>query len=330
MRGVEQLIHPPSAAAQALVKWARFRKETEGVGWGIPAIDEVVVPLRPGETAGIVGRPGHCKSSLLAYLSRHTAKRLQAAGAEDRVVVHCTWEESVEQLQELLVADPELDRSDLAWGRADMEQIKQVATERCEVPIWTIGLSVSNLNEVSTERPPAMTPGVVLEAIDRMEGDYGVKPELLLFDYLQEIPSKGLQDRVAKVTELPHQISEIATRVRAPAVYAVQARREVDDRRDRCPEPRDAQWASAIEQSADHLYGVTRPIRYLDRGDIVGVRGYGDIAVTPELLIVRLTKQRGGIGRRTWAMYFDPATLELGELNVENLEGSRESDSIPF
>ena len=96
----------------------------------------------------------------------------------------------------------------------------------------------------------------------------------------------------------------------------VQARRDVDDREEKLPELRDAQWASSIEQTSDKVFSLWRPASTEGLGTFVEV-GEKICVVTENLLLMRMLKQRGDRGRYTWAMYFDPAYLKLAELELE-------------
>jgi len=162
-----------------------------------------------------------------------------------------------------------------------------------------------------------MTPDAVLGAIETMEEDFNVKPVLMLFDYMQLIPVPGFRDRIQRVTEVPIQIKELALRIGCPAVVGVQARREVVDREEKMPEMRDAQWASSIEQTSDKIFGLWRPCRTENEGDTLEIQGADGIYTVHErLLFIRLLKQRGDVGRHTWAMYFAPEYLKLAEIEL--------------
>jgi hypothetical protein len=158
-----------------------------------------------------------------------------------------------------------------------------------------------------------LTPDVVLEAVEAMEEDFGVRPTLMLFDYLQLIPSRNYTDRVQQVTEMPIRIKELALRIGVPAVCAVQAARRVDDYDDKMPKMQDAQWSSAIEQTCDKVFGLMRPIKYHDEGALIEVGGM-TIPVAEHLLVMRMLKQRFEQGSWTWPLHFNPATLEMGDL----------------
>lgn len=321
-----KLVHTPAQMLQGLVEWAERTATDPGIKFGIPAIDKVAIPLRPGNLACFIARPGHAKTSLLVYLARQEALRILADGDPvHEAVIYTTWEQTAEELTAMLLADPEITYSDIAWGRADVERIRERASSGIKPPVWIIGhgISKSGLNI------PRMTPDLVLSAIETMERDHGVKPRMILFDYLQLIPTRTSKDRVQQVTEMPILIKELALRVGVPALAAVQAGRDVDQRRPPIPEMADAQWGSSIEQTADRIFSLWRPSRTMELNSKVdmGDRLY---TVTENLLVIRLLKQRGDIGRHTWAMYFDPAYLKLAEMEKRYDDNGRRSEPTDY
>jgi len=308
------LVHTPAELATEYVAWAERIQRDPGIPFGVQAIDQRVIPMRPGDLVSIIARPGHGKTSLLAYFAREHAKRIIANGAaEHEAVVYVTWEQSAEELEAFFQADGEHSISDIAWGRADLDVIKRQAVKRANVPIWVIGHGIGRANK----RAPRMTPEAVLSAIETMEEDFNVEPVLMLFDYMQLIPVPGVRDRIQQVTEVPICIKELALRIGTPAIVGVQARRDVDDRREKIPQLRDAQWASSIEQTSDKVFGLWRPCQTEEPGTTLSIMGTPGVhTVNDRLLIIRMLKQRGEQGRHTWAMHFDPAYLRLAELET--------------
>jgi len=314
MKGdVRKLIHTPADLATEHLTWATRNATLPGMSWGIPIVDQYVIPMRPGDLVGLIGRPGHGKSSILAYLARTEAKRITARGAaQTEAVVYVTWESSAEELENFFAADDNASASDVAWGHADLDYLTRKAVKRASVPIWVIGHGIGRA-AVDT---PRMTVDVVYAAIESMQADYGVKPTLVLLDYIHLIPVAHATERVVQVTEAVIRAKELAQRAAVPIVAGVQASREVDKYKQPVPEKADAQWASGIEQTVDKLFGLWRPC--LSPGfenaviEIDGVPGTAQ--VNQRLLVMRMLKQRGEDGRRTWALHFEPQYLKLCEL----------------
>ena len=316
---VRKLVHTPAEMMTSYLAWAEHAQSDPGIPFGLPAIDKRMIPMKPGDLVTLLGRPGDGKTSVLAYLAKHEANRIKARGtADSEMVVYVTWEQSAEELTAFFQAGNEYSVSDVAWGRVDLDVIRRQAVKGGGEPIWIIGHGISRAGE----RVPRMTPDAVLGAIESMQEDFGVRPTLALFDYLQLIPIPKTSRRVDQVTEAPIRIKEMALRVGVPAVVAVQANRDVDNRDIKLAEQSDAQWASSIEQTSDKMFSLWRPARtqeVLDSGKPVQLGGHR-YDVTPTLLLIRMIKQRFEQGRFTWAVHFDPAYLKLAELETRRIE----------
>lgn len=312
MKDYRELVHTPAQLAKAYVKWAEDRAQHPGIKWGIPSIDRVMIPMHPGELTTILGRPGHGKSSLLAYIARRQSEIINEAGKTNELcVLYVTWENTIEELTNFLLADSDLSVTDVARGQVDLEQVREESIKLVESAIFVIGRGIGRMGTQGIR----MTPDVVYGAIESMEADFGVKPVVMLFDYLQLIPSKTHTERMEQVTEAPIRIKELATTVGAPAIAAVQANRKVDNYTIKLPEKQDAQWSSAIEQTSDKMFALWRPALTEDQ-EFVELWDGKRYAVNEKLMIIRMLKQRFGPGRDTWAMYFDPAYLKLAELET--------------
>jgi len=316
------LVHNEAQLAASYVKWAQRIHDTEGCSWNVPGIDKKVIPLRAGEMAVIVGRPGHAKTSLMAYLAKAEAQRIMDRGTRDtECVVYVTWEESAEELTKMFIPRVGADYTitDLAWGRVPMDTIIGQASKLSQFPpILVIGHGIERAR--SGKRAPVMTPDAVLSAIETLETDYGRKPTLALFDYVQRVPIQRISNKVEEVTEAVKAINDLGMRIACPIYVGAQARQEVDRRDDKMPAAADCQWASAILQDADKLFAVMRPAQYLSPSqmghEIYEFSDGRSFIVNTNLLILKMWKQRGDAGNQAWAMHFEPDTLALNEIEL--------------
>ena len=318
---IRNLVHTPAEMMTAYLSWAEKAQEDPGIPFGVQAIDKRMIPMKPGELVALLGRPGDGKTSVLAYLAKQEAARIVKRQAQDsEAVVYVTWEQSCEELTAFFMAGSEYSVSDVAWGRVNLDTLRRQVVSGAGNPVWVIGHGISRAGE----KTPRMTPDAVLSAIESMQEDFGVRPTLMLFDYLQLIPIPHASRRVDQVTEAPIRIKEVALRVGAPAVVGVQANRSVDQRTVKLAEQNDAQWASSIEQTADKMFSLWRPARTQEMlgGDIQMEDGKR-YEVTPTLMVIRMIKQRFEQGRHTWLMYFDPAYLKLAQLETRQTEMER-------
>jgi len=316
------LVNTPAELATQFAENYKKRQKDPGITWGIPDIDKRVIPMKGGDLVGLVARPGHAKSSLLAYLAKREGREIMKRGMADKqCVVYVTWESSAEEIENFFLGGGDWSASDVAWGRVAVEDIMKKVVKRASFPVWTIGHSLARAGKPM----PRMTLPAVLKAIETMEADYGIKPTLMLFDYLQLIPVDGANDRKNQVLEAPPLIKELAERIGVPAVCGIQAARDVDNRDYKMPQKHDCQWSSSIEQAADKLFGLWRPILTEKEGAEPIQITYKDgdfisCPITENLLLMQMLKQRGDSGRYTWALHFQPQYLRLAE--VERMKAS--------
>jgi replicative DNA helicase len=314
----EQLVFTPTEASTAYVEYAAQIQADIATGlcptWGVPSMDAAIIPLKPGDVVGIIARPGHGKSSLAAYLAKRTAGMLADNGIEDRAVVYCTLEQTIEELEAFFQAGDEYTVTDLAWGRVDMDAVKRGAVSRMSLPLLTVGRSMTR-----RKRTPKITVDVMYQAIASIEDKWKAQPALVVIDYIQIVPIERNVKRMTQVAEAIVGTKELAARIGAPIVVCVQARRDVDVYDAKIPTAADAQWSSSIEQAADKLIGVWRPCLTEDdaMGEMITINKV-PVKLTQNLFVAKLLKQRWAAAGQTFLLHFDPAAVKLADLELRN------------
>lgn len=300
-------LHSPADAAQSYVQWAEKLQAEPGITYGC-VLDKFLIPLHPGDLMAVVARPGHGKSSWMAYMAKKTARDIVARGAEDEVVVYVSWEQPIEEIEAFFESGDSYSSTDMAWGKVPLDVIRRKAVKRGGLPIWYVGKS---LRHAHVKKPP-MYIDAVYAAIEAMRYEYGLRPVLICLDYIQKIPVAKGYKRFEQVTEAVFATKDLLMDIGAPGIAGVQARREVDTYRDQIPSMSDAQHSSAIEQEADKQIGIWRPIKTHDpaRTPFIEVAGK-EYANTESLFVIRLLKQRFEQGYGTFAINFKPQTLEV-------------------
>jgi replicative DNA helicase len=310
---IRSLVHTPQESTAEYVEYARRIKSNPGVTFGIPSIDKVMIPMRPGDVVGIIARPGHGKSTLAAYLARKIAK--EVAQNKNECVVYTTFEQSTEEIEAFFQIDAaQYSVSDMAWGRVDMDAIITQSAKRANLPVFIIGRSITRRRQMAR-----MTVDNVYRAIDSIEDEFGIKPVLVVFDYIQLVPVDNVHDRVAQVGEAIVRTKELGASVGSPIVCCVQADRGVDKKGVKIPTASDCQWASAIEQTCDKLFGIWRPSLTEDELDPQGKQRFVDVAgkqypIKKNLLVVKMLKQRMESAGHVFALHFAPEYVRLAEL----------------
>lgn len=300
-------IHSPGDLSQSYVRWAEKLQAEPGVDYGC-VLDNHLVPLHPGDLMAVVARPGHGKTSWMAYMTKKVAREIVTAGQDDRVAVYVTWEQTVEEIEAYFQSAGNYSSTDMAWGKVPIDDIRKTAVKRGGLPIWTLGKSKRH----EGIRRPEMTMDYVYAAIEGMYEDYGKRPALLCLDYVQIMPMDRSREKSSQVDEAIRQAKELAINVGLPVIIGVQAGRQVDNYKNQIPVMADAQWSSSIEQVADKQIGIWRPIKSRDPSDSPMIKvGANEYANDEELFVIRLLKQRFAVGYGVWAVKFKPQTLEL-------------------
>jgi replicative DNA helicase len=300
-------VHNPSDLSQSYVNWAEKLQNDPGIDYGC-VLDKYMLPLHPGDLMAVVARPGHGKTSWMAYMTRKTARDLVKRGDNDKVAVYVTWEQTVEEIESYFQSAGNYSSTDMAWGKLPMKTIKQTAVKRAGLPIWVFGKSKRH----EGIKRPEMSMDYVYAAIESMQEDYGKKPVLLCLDYVQIMPMDKRREKTGQVDEAIRAAKELAINVGLPIIIGVQAGRQVDGYKNEIPTMSDAQWSSSIEQVADKQIGIWRPIKSRDESESPTIKIGGiDYNNDEDLFVVRLLKQRFAVGYGAWAVRFKPQTLEL-------------------
>jgi replicative DNA helicase len=310
------LIHTPQDCGLEFIEYHRDVMSLAGVETGIKMVDDAMIPMKPGDVIGVIARPGHGKSTFMAYLTRKIARDLMTQKREKEVAVFISYEQSIEEIESYfqLPANDEYNLTDISRGRIGIDTLMRNGAKRAELPVWMLGNSITR-----RKTTPRMTFDKVIESLEYMEREWQQKPALICLDYVQIIPIEKSAERVQQVTEAIMQTKELAKRFGCPIIVGVQARRDVDEKKNKLPGAGDCQWASAIEQVSDKLFSLWRPILTEEEGSIVGKLNGSNVLATPTLLVAKLLKQRFGPAGQIFNLYFSPEYLRLEEMSFDAL-----------
>jgi len=308
---------PSRAGRVAAAEFARRRDAPGRITWGVKALDDYLVPELPGELVAIIGRPGHCKTSLLLAKARTAAASwVKNSGG---CVVYATWETLIEEAVGVLAAPASgFTLEDIGRGALADNQLQAVvdaATGLLDSGLVFFGRSL--------ESPPGRVP--TLADLEEALGTLVMRsmpPKLILIDYLQRIPlshtGRTESEMSARVGTNLERCKDLAMQFKCPVDIAVQARREVDDySKLRLPTMKDGQWSSTVEQTCDKVFGVTRPILYLAEGSEIKREGLRYL-ITQRTLVAKVLKQRWGqSGDKAFILDFEPSTCSISPQEAE-------------
>lgn len=306
------LIFTPDEAATSWIRYAEFIRTEPGLTWGVERIDRTILPLRRGKILGIIARPGHGKSSLAVYLARREAQTIVLNGRKE-MVFYVTLDQPVEEIETVMQSESGISVSDIAWGRADLEVMRAKAIKRVHLPLAYVGKSA-----IEYRRTAPFTFRNIYTEITNEARRLGVRVSLIVIDYIQKFHVGEREQRNDQVTEAIFAARELALDLQCKMIVCVQAAREVDRDGDKLPRAHHCQHASAIEQEADALVGLWRPIKTETAREVtvnIGGQKYL-LPITPELLLMRLDKQRGEAAGINYALHFSPQLVSLAELEL--------------
>jgi len=334
-KAAREFVFTTAEMASQHVKLAEKIKNEPGVCWGLPGVDRHVLPMRGGDTTVLVARPGHGKTTVMAYLAYHEAQEIIKRGAKDQdTVVYATWEGTTDSIYTSIIAHlGGYTSTDYYWGRVDLDNIKHNVVHHGVLPIMFIGLSTFRRASSGV-----LDLDMLFDAVASIGEDFGLRPTLVCLDYLQLIPYPGAEGKVDQVARAIVKAKTLGVKMDVPFVLAAQAARRVDNYAIKLPAMGDIQWSSQAEQHADKIFGLWRPIATEPLNEfgkhdpiIIGKHSY---PVTDNLLIMRMLKQRGDRGRHNWALHLEPETLKLAEIDVTNLDavayGGDNGRELPF
>lgn len=308
------IVYAPNEAARLVLAAVEERRKNPGAGirLGVPCVDGVLLPLRPGELITVMGRSSDYKSGLMQFWGRQVSQDIVRENAEHDIAVYVTWEMAVEELAlyDLATAVP-IDAAALAQGQIDdqdWERLEAAAMRRAVLPLWLLGHSIER-----RKKRPRLTMTNIAKALMWVENEMGFHPRIVFFDYLQQMEAEGGETRRLQVFENVHRCKDMALALGCPVVLGCQARREVDEREWKLATMRDAMESSNIENTSDKMISVWMPKRTEYLGDTIKL-GDRRIEVTENLLVMGLIKQKLGPAGNVWALYVDPTTNRIGEM----------------
>jgi replicative DNA helicase len=286
-----------------------------GVPTFISTLDKYYRPMWPGNLISVIGRPSNYKSGVMQWIARNAAQRLKHEKVEDRVVVYCTWEQSVEEYMLLeLGATSNNDAEQLAEGVvADQEGLQRAMLNLATRPLWIIGHSIER-----RKRRPNLTMSNIEQALRWVDNEMGVQPELIVLDYLQRItPESGDRDFRVQNSRNVDRAKDLALAMGCPVLLGVQAKRDVEERRNKLPGMADGAETSNVEHSSDAILSVHMPkmseLQGMDLSNVYGI----PLEVHDNLLLLQVVKRKFGKAGAVFPLFVRPEINSIAPHHVE-------------
>lgn len=156
-----------------------------------------------------------------------------------------------------------------------------------------------------------------VDAVRKVHDSAGKPSALVAIDYLQRFSlGEGNNDKRNETSKIVDAFKDMALDEKIPVLLGSQAKREVLDRPYPVPMATDGMESANIEQSADWMLSLFRPIKVWDEGSIIPKSKTNQI-VTKDLFYINVLKQRSGETNIGVYCSFDMRIFTLSSLDME-------------
>jgi replicative DNA helicase len=225
------------------------RKElVTGIPTGFVDLDRMTAGLQPSDLIIIAGRPSMGKTAFALNLAQYAS-----LSAKIGVAVF-SLEMSKEQLAlRLLCGEARVDMSKVRSGFAadrDFPKLVTAAGRLSDAPIYI-------------DDTPALSVLELRAKARRLKRDREAKLGLIVVDYLQLMRGHtGADNREQEISGISRSLKALAKELNVPVVALSQLNRQVETRAEKRPVMADLRESGAIEQDADVIAFLYRPIVY--------------------------------------------------------------------
>jgi replicative DNA helicase len=277
---------------EQIEKTSRGDKAANGLPTGLKNLDKKFLGLRPAEMIIIAARPSQGKTSLVMNIAENIALG-NVSDNKSRAVAMFSLEMSTASLaMRMLCCNARASAFMIAQGQHVSKEIHKRLCESAsalrKAPIYiddTGGLDVMEMRARAR----------------RMKQKYDI--QLIIVDYLQLLNCKEYshQGRQIETMAISSNIKSMAKELNIPVIALSQLSRasENRDKNSGGPKLSDLRDSGAIEQDADVVCMLRRPIRYKEEK-------YADY---PNIAIVDVAKQRNGPTGEVYLHFEDQYTL---------------------
>jgi replicative DNA helicase len=225
------------------------RKEmVTGVPTGFVDIDRLTAGLQPSDLIVVAGRPSMGKTAFALNIAQYAALTTKLG------VAVFSLEMSKEQLVlRMLCSEARVDQSKVRAGFAaerDFPKLALAASRLAEAPIYI-------------DDTPALSVLELRAKARRLKREREAKLGLVIVDYLQLMRGHDSADnREQEISSISRSLKALAKELDVPVVALSQLNRQVETRAEKRPVMADLRESGAIEQDADVIAFLYRPIVY--------------------------------------------------------------------
>lgn len=221
--------------------------QLRGVSTGFGQLDSMLGGLQKSDLIIVAARPSVGKTSLALDIARNVGVKLKLP------VGLFSLEMSKEQLVDrLLSAQADVELWKMRTGRLkddeDFQRIGHAMGMLAEAPIFIDDSATANIMEIRTKAR-------------RLQSEHkGLG--LIVVDYLQLMESRSGENRTQEISEITRGLKSIARELNVPVLALSQLSRAVEQERPPIPKLAHLRESGSIEQDADVVLFIYRPVVY--------------------------------------------------------------------
>lgn len=242
--------------------------DLSGIPSGIASIDDATGGWQPQNLIIIAGRVSHGKTAMALQLAKNSA----AKGFP--VAIFSLEMSSTELATRFLSGVSGYSNMTIASARVNLDKLSYDSNDVALLPMYIDDTSPLSVFELRSK-------------IKKLVVRHGVR--LVIVDYLQLMKGEG-KNREQEISSISRGLKSMAKELNIPVIALAQLNREVENRTDRRPRLSDLRESGAIEQDADIVAFISRPITHGEKT----VEIDGEEINTNGLMLFDIAKNRNG------------------------------------
>jgi len=222
---------------------------TTGVPTGFIDLDDLTSGFQNGDLVILAGRPSMGKTALALSIARNTAVEYNVP-----VGIFSLEMADYQLAMRLLCAEAKVDSHMVRTGKLPQDQWRRLSEQTGRLAKAPIFIDDS----------PALSMMEIRAKARRLKAEYNV--QMIILDYLQLVKGYRAESRQQEITEISRNLKALAKELSLPVLALSQLSRAVENRAgDHRPQLSDLRESGAIEQDADIVMFIYRPIVYKRR-----------------------------------------------------------------
>jgi len=218
-----------------------------GVPTGFVDLDKKTAGLQPGDLVIVAGRPSMGKTAFALNIAQYAALEAKTG------VAVFSLEMSKEQLVfRMLCSEARVDQSKVRAGYAAQRDYPKLA------------IAADRLSEAAIyiDDTPALSVLELRAKARRLKRERDANLGLIIVDYLQLMRGISTDSREQEISSISRSLKALAKELSVPVMALSQLNRQVESRSDKKPVMADLRESGAIEQDADVIMFLFRPVVY--------------------------------------------------------------------